>query len=110
MLRQWSTTRVTSKFSKLNVFETLFDDIFLFFRLNRLKKGCAYHLDLLVVGILNGFLSLYGFPWMHGVLPHSPLHVRSLADVEERVDGGHVYEMQVLHITVRDIKTVKKKL
>lgn len=30
---------------------------------------------------------------MHGVLPHSPLHVRSLADVEERVDGGHVYEM-----------------
>lgn len=129
---------------------------------DRLKKGCAYHLDLLVVGILNSFLSMYGFPWwvqiffwflkvfigkfslesftgkfrnyghqlwweakwqslifcdflllqslpnhffclvlwpnyppsrMHGVLPHSPLHVRSLADVEERVDGGHVYEM-----------------
>ncbi|KAI2809354.1 hypothetical protein BLOT_000502 [Blomia tropicalis] len=60
---------------------------------NKLKKGCAYHLDLFVVGILNGFLSLYGFPWMHGVLPHSPLHVRSLADVEERVDQGHVYEM-----------------
>ena len=59
----------------------------------RLKKGCAYHLDLFVVGILNGFLSIYGFPWMHGVLPHSPLHLRSLADVEERVDGGHVYEM-----------------
>ncbi|XP_074593858.1 solute carrier family 4 member 11-like isoform X2 [Brevipalpus obovatus] len=62
---------------------------------NKLKKGCAYHLDLFVVGILNGFLSLYGFPWMHGVLPHSPLHVRSLADVEERVDGGHVYEIIV---------------
>lgn len=60
---------------------------------NKLKKGCAYHLDLFVVGILNGFLSIYGFPWMHGVLPHSPLHLRSLADVEERVDGGHVYEM-----------------
>ena len=59
----------------------------------RLKKGCAYHLDLFVVGILNGFLSVYGLPWMHGVLPHSPLHVRSLADVEERVDQGHVYEM-----------------
>jgi len=67
----------------------------LFFLLNRLKKGCAYHLDLFVVGILNGFLSIYGFPWMHGVLPHSPLHLRSLADVEERVDGGHVYEMYV---------------
>ncbi|RWS15462.1 sodium bicarbonate transporter-like protein 11, partial [Dinothrombium tinctorium] len=62
---------------------------------NKLKKGCAYHLDLFVVGILNGFLSLYGFPWMHGVLPHSPLHVRSLADVEERVDQGHVYEIIV---------------
>nr|XP_046909383.1 LOW QUALITY PROTEIN: solute carrier family 4 member 11-like [Dermatophagoides farinae] len=62
---------------------------------NKLKKGCAYHLDLFVVGILNGFLSLYAFPWMHGVLPHSPLHVRSLADVEERVDQGHVYEIIV---------------
>ncbi|KAI1280565.1 Sodium bicarbonate transporter-like protein 11 [Halotydeus destructor] len=62
---------------------------------NKLKKGCAYHLDLFVVGILNGFLSIYGFPWMHGVLPHSPLHLRSLADVEERVDGGHVYEIIV---------------
>lgn len=59
----------------------------------RLKKGAAYHMDLFVVGILNGFLSLYGLPWMHGVLPHSPLHVRGMADVEERVDQGHVYEM-----------------
>ena len=50
-------------------------------------------MDLFVVGILNGFLSLYGLPWMHGVLPHSPLHVRGMADVEERVDQGHVYEM-----------------
>lgn len=64
-----------------------------FARLVRLKKGCAYHLDLFVVGILNGFLSMYGLPWMHGVLPHSPLHLRSLADIEERVDQGHVYEM-----------------
>nr|XP_015925621.1 sodium bicarbonate transporter-like protein 11 isoform X1 [Parasteatoda tepidariorum] len=62
---------------------------------NKLKKGPAYHLDLFVVGIVNGFLSLYGLPWMHGVLPHSPLHVRSLADVEERVEQGHVYEIIV---------------
>lgn len=62
---------------------------------NKLKKGAAYHLDLLVVGILNGALSLFGLPWMHGVLPHSPLHVRSMADVEERVDQGHVYEIIV---------------
>lgn len=62
---------------------------------NKLKKGTAYHLDLLVVGIINGFLSIFGLPWMHGVLPHSPMHVRSLADVEERVDQGHVYEIIV---------------
>lgn len=62
---------------------------------NKLKKGAAYHLDLLVVGLLNGVMSLFGLPWMHGVLPHSPLHVRSLADVEERVDQGHVYEIIV---------------
>ncbi|GFV82975.1 sodium bicarbonate transporter-like protein 11 [Trichonephila clavipes] len=72
---------------------------------NKLKKGPAYHLDLFVVGVVNGFLSLYGLPWMHGVLPHSPLHVRSLADVEERVEQGHVYEMQPIPqiITYEDV-------
>lgn len=62
---------------------------------NRLHKGPAYHLDLLVVGIINAFLSLFGLPWMHGVLPHSPLHARRLADVEDRLDQGHVYEVVV---------------
>ncbi|XP_031558836.1 sodium bicarbonate transporter-like protein 11 [Actinia tenebrosa] len=59
---------------------------------NRLKKGSAHHLDLLVVAILNGVLSLFGLPWVHAALPHSPLHVRALADVEERVDQGHVFD------------------
>uniref|UniRef100_A0A915MUG9 Bicarbonate transporter-like transmembrane domain-containing protein n=2 Tax=Meloidogyne TaxID=189290 RepID=A0A915MUG9_MELJA len=59
---------------------------------NKLKKGSAQHLDLLVVSILNMFLSVMGLPWMHGALPHSPLHVRALADVEERVAQGHVHE------------------
>ncbi|KAK8771758.1 hypothetical protein V5799_024999 [Amblyomma americanum] len=62
---------------------------------NKLKKGTAYHLDLLVVGLLNAGLSLFGLPWMHGVLPHSPLHARCLADLEERVDQGHVHEVVV---------------
>ena len=59
----------------------------------RLKKGPAFHWDLMVVAIINAFLSIFTFPWMHATLPHSPLHMRSLADVEERVDQGHVYEM-----------------
>ncbi|KAK3731064.1 hypothetical protein QZH41_019224, partial [Actinostola sp. cb2023] len=62
---------------------------------NRLKKGTAYHLDLLVIAILNACLSLFGLPWVHAALPHSPLHVRALADVEERVDQGHVHEIIV---------------
>lgn len=62
---------------------------------NKLHKGSAYHLDLLVVGLLNAGLSVFGLPWMHGVLPHSPLHARCLADLEERVDQGHVHEVVV---------------
>ncbi|CAG9530637.1 unnamed protein product [Cercopithifilaria johnstoni] len=60
---------------------------------NKLKKGSAQNLDLFVVAILNCFLSVMGLPWMHGALPHSPLHLRALADVEERVLQGHVHEV-----------------
>ncbi|XP_071483927.1 solute carrier family 4 member 11-like [Diadema antillarum] len=63
---------------------------------NKLKKGTAYHLDLFVVALVNCVVSILGLPWVHAALPHSPLHVRALADVEERVDQGHVY-----HIIVR---------
>uniref|UniRef100_A0A1I8JPW2 HCO3_cotransp domain-containing protein n=1 Tax=Macrostomum lignano TaxID=282301 RepID=A0A1I8JPW2_9PLAT len=33
---------------------------------NKLKKGSAYHLDLLVVALINGCLSCVGLPWIHG--------------------------------------------
>jgi hypothetical protein len=33
---------------------------------NRLKKGKAFHVDLFVIAILNGLLSLFGLTWMHG--------------------------------------------
>nr|AKN21410.1 slc4a-4 [Schmidtea mediterranea] len=60
---------------------------------NKLKKGSAYHWDLLIVAIINLVLSLFGLPWVHGTLPHSPLHVKALADLEERIDSGHrIYE------------------
>jgi len=58
-----------------------------------MKKGSAYHWDLLIIGLINGVLSLVAFPLVHAALPHSPLHVRALADVEERVDQGHIYTM-----------------
>ncbi|XP_077981270.1 solute carrier family 4 member 11-like [Glandiceps talaboti] len=69
--------------------------------LNKLKKGSAYHLDLFVVAILNLALSVFGLPWVHAALPHSPLHVRALADVEERVDQGHV---QTIIVRVRETR------
>ena len=59
----------------------------------RLKKGSAYHWDLLVVAAVNSLLSLFGLPWVHAALPHSPFHVRALADVEDRVEQGHVFEV-----------------
>ncbi|KAF5924882.1 hypothetical protein HPG69_008554 [Diceros bicornis minor] len=57
-----------------------------------LVKGTAYHWDLLLVAIINTGLSLFGMPWIHAAYPHSPLHVRALALVEERVENGHIYE------------------
>uniref|UniRef100_A0A6G1S4T6 Sodium bicarbonate transporter-like protein 11 n=1 Tax=Aceria tosichella TaxID=561515 RepID=A0A6G1S4T6_9ACAR len=61
----------------------------------KLKKGNYFHLDLMVLAILNTFLSLTGLPWMHGKLPHSHLHSKALADYEERVDEGHIHQMIV---------------
>lgn len=68
---------------------------------NRLTKGDAYHWDLLVVGLLNIFLSLFGLPWMHGILPHSPMHARALADVVPLTDAnnsGAVKRFAVLRV------------
>ena len=62
---------------------------------NRLKKGSAFHLDMLVIGIINFVLSILGLPWLHAALPHSPLHVRALADIEDYVDNGHLKETVV---------------
>jgi len=63
-----------------------------------MKKGPAYHWDLMIIAILNGVLAFFGLPLLHGAppllhgaLPHSPLHVRAMADVEDRVYQGHVY-------------------
>ncbi|GFN79576.1 sodium bicarbonate transporter-like protein 11, partial [Plakobranchus ocellatus] len=64
---------------------------------NKLQKGAAYHWDLFTVAIINGFLSIFAFPWVHAALPHSPLHVRALADLEERVEQGHVQQI-VVHV------------
>ncbi|XP_048388799.2 sodium bicarbonate transporter-like protein 11 isoform X2 [Stegostoma tigrinum] len=62
---------------------------------NRLVKGTGYHWDIFLVGIINIVLSIFGLPWVHSAFPHSPLHVRALAYVEQRVENGHLHEMIV---------------
>uniref|UniRef100_A0A3Q3Q4Q7 Bicarbonate transporter-like transmembrane domain-containing protein n=1 Tax=Monopterus albus TaxID=43700 RepID=A0A3Q3Q4Q7_MONAL len=59
---------------------------------NRLLKGTAYHWDLMLSGLINILMSVLGLPWMHAAFPHSTLHVRQLAFVEQRVERGHLYE------------------
>ncbi|XP_051514910.1 solute carrier family 4 member 11-like [Myxocyprinus asiaticus] len=59
---------------------------------NRLQKGTAYHWDLMLSGFINILMSVLGLPWMHAAFPHSTLHVHQLAQVEQRVESGHLYE------------------
>uniref|UniRef100_UPI00398EF1CF solute carrier family 4 member 11 n=1 Tax=Pristiophorus japonicus TaxID=55135 RepID=UPI00398EF1CF len=59
---------------------------------NRLVKGTGYHWDIFLVGLINIVLSIFGLPWVHSAFPHSPLHVRALACVEQRVENGHLCE------------------
>lgn len=66
---------------------------------HRLLKGTAYHWDLTLSGLINILMSVLGLPWMHAAFPHSTLHVRQLAIVEERVEGGHLYETWEHHST-----------
>lgn len=53
---------------------------------NKLQKGAAYDLDLLIVGCLLGLCSILGLPWLVGATVRSLSHVRSLATVEVTED------------------------
>jgi hypothetical protein len=59
---------------------------------HKLKKGDAYHWDMLVVGILIAICSFFGLPWLVAATVRSLNHVRGLAifkDVKNE-DGGIV--------------------
>uniref|UniRef100_A0A8C5LX05 Anion exchange protein n=1 Tax=Leptobrachium leishanense TaxID=445787 RepID=A0A8C5LX05_9ANUR len=45
---------------------------------HKLKKGCGYHLDLLVVGLMLGICSIMGLPWFVAATVLSITHVNSL--------------------------------
>ncbi|XP_065312733.1 electroneutral sodium bicarbonate exchanger 1-like isoform X3 [Gordionus sp. m RMFG-2023] len=50
---------------------------------NLLKKGCGYHLDLLVVSLLVAICSLLGIPWFVAATVLSITHVNSLREETE---------------------------
>ncbi|XP_042290456.1 sodium bicarbonate cotransporter 3-like isoform X3 [Thunnus maccoyii] len=45
---------------------------------HKLKKGCGYHLDLLIVAIMLGICSIMGLPWFVAATVLSISHVNSL--------------------------------
>lgn len=57
----------------------------------RLLKGTAFHWDLMLTGFINILMSCLGLPWMHAAFPHSSLHARQLAKVEQQAENGHLY-------------------
>ncbi|KAG2458798.1 S4A10 protein, partial [Polypterus senegalus] len=45
---------------------------------HKLKKGCGYHLDLFIVGVMLGVCSIMGLPWFVAATVLSISHVNSL--------------------------------
>ncbi|XP_038554856.1 sodium bicarbonate transporter-like protein 11 [Micropterus salmoides] len=58
---------------------------------HKLLKGTAFHWDLMLTGFINILMSCLGLPWMHAAFPHSSLHARQLAKLEQHVENGHLY-------------------
>lgn len=66
---------------------------------NKIKKGAAYHLDLLVVGLLVAACSMFGFPWLVAATVRSLAHVRALADTEEVAMSSGASKERIIHMT-----------
>jgi hypothetical protein len=55
---------------------------------NKLKKGAAYNLDMVALGLITGALSLVGLPWMCGATVQSLNHVRAMTDTRFNKETG----------------------
>jgi len=55
---------------------------------NGLKKGSAYHWDLVVLGSLVGVCSVLGLPWMVAATVQSLNHIRAQANIEPSLGEG----------------------
>jgi hypothetical protein len=65
---------------------------------NKLKKGGAFHWNLLILAILTAVLPLFGCPVTVGALPHSPQFAGALAQTEMvREDGVQKKKLIKVH-------------
>ncbi|KAL7534383.1 hypothetical protein ACHAXR_008543 [Thalassiosira sp. AJA248-18] len=63
---------------------------------NKLKKGEAYSLDMIALGIITGVLSVVGLPWMCGATVQSMNHVRAMAEMELNEETN---QMEITEVT-----------
>jgi len=64
---------------------------------NKLKKGSAYNLDMVALGLITTVLSIFGLPWMCGATVQSMNHVKALTTMKfdeetQSVEVDHVVE------------------
>ncbi|MEM6470847.1 MAG: PTS sugar transporter subunit IIA [Planctomycetota bacterium] len=65
---------------------------------NKLEKGESYHLDLIVVGLLIGLCSLFGWPWMVAATVRSLAHVRALSDIADVAQPNGEKREEIIHV------------
>jgi mannitol/fructose-specific phosphotransferase system IIA component len=65
---------------------------------HRLRKGVAYHWDLMVTGGLVGFCSMFGLPWQVAATVRSLNHLRSVATIEEQVGPRGEIRDHIIHV------------
>jgi len=63
---------------------------------NKLRKGAAYNLDMIALGIITGVLSIFGLPWMCGATVQSMNHVRAMAETKFNEETN---QMEITEVT-----------
>ena len=63
---------------------------------NKLKKGAAYNLDMVALGLITGAASVVGLPWMCGATVQSLNHVRAMMETRFNEQTG---EPEVVSVT-----------
>jgi len=65
---------------------------------HKLKKGVAYHWDMLLVGGLIGICSFFGLPWLVAATVRSLNHVRGLADFKDIKNKNGIVENKIVAV------------